>query len=229
MTQDPSSGEADEPYFLSESSATLQALLNRYNSGDKTAREELASKVNDYVCAMTHRMLRAFPRVRRWEQTVDVGQNVMIRVQTALDSARLATVSDLYRFSVRLIGNELIDLARHYYGPLGLGANHASVGGGGDASGEIPGIAPVPVTADDPARLCEQRELLEKIGELRPELALVIALRHFRGLKRVQIAAILEVSQRTVNRYYIEARKELQRLLGSSVAFPADPDQGPGK
>ena len=44
----------------------------------------------------------------------------------ALNDVKPALLRDFYRLAAVQVRRELIDLARHYYGPQGHGAHHAS-------------------------------------------------------------------------------------------------------
>src|SRR5213078_2084837 len=86
--------------------------LERMRGGDAKARDELLNHVCDRMRRLTRKMLRGFVNVKRYAETDDVLQNALLRLLRSL-----ATVQ---------IRRELIDLARHYYGPHGQGAHHAS-------------------------------------------------------------------------------------------------------
>src|SRR3954452_7824325 len=114
----------------SDQSTQLQHCLDRLREGDLSARDDLIR----YSCArlerLTHTMLRDYARLRRWEETGDVLQNAMIRLNRALGEVAPANVRDFFRLAALEIRRELIDLARHYYRPGGPGDRHASVHGG---------------------------------------------------------------------------------------------------
>ena len=72
------------------------------------------------------KMLKGYPGVARWEQGDDVAQNALIRLDRALRAVTPPTARDFFRLAAAQVRRELIDLARHYYGPRGLGAHHAT-------------------------------------------------------------------------------------------------------
>ena len=71
-------------------------------------------------------MLRDFPKVRRWEDTNDVVQSSIMRLLRALQVVPINSTRDFFGLAAIQIRRELLDLVRHYSGPEGLGANHAS-------------------------------------------------------------------------------------------------------
>src|SRR5581483_8751341 len=64
--------------------------------------------------------------VHRWEQTDDVLQNASLRLYRTLQQVTPQTPQEFFRLAALNIRRELLDLAKHYYGPHGLGARHAS-------------------------------------------------------------------------------------------------------
>ena len=57
-----------------------------------------------------------------------------MRLLRALRGVRPSSTRELLSLAAEQMHRELLDLARHYYGPLGEGANHASTAGRGDSS-----------------------------------------------------------------------------------------------
>src|SRR5262245_16714269 len=107
----------------SSSSTQLQECLDRVRLGDQAAREVLLQRSQGRLRLLTHKMLRQFPGVRRWEETDDILQELLVRLHALLDRLEVATVLDYLRLASTHLRRVLIDHARHYFGPQGLGAN----------------------------------------------------------------------------------------------------------
>jgi len=107
----------------------LERCLERLRAGDEGARRELLGAAGDRLTRLTRAMLRDYQRLRRWEETGDVLQGALLRLSRALEAVTPATAREFYRLAALQIRRELIDLARHYFGPEGAGAHHESVGG----------------------------------------------------------------------------------------------------
>src|SRR5262245_58654042 len=75
---------------------------------------------------LTRQMLNRHPAIRRWTESNDVFQGAVVRLVRALKDVRPESMRSFFALATQQIRRELIDLARHYYGPHGLGANHAS-------------------------------------------------------------------------------------------------------
>src|SRR3954451_23981790 len=125
-----------------ELTARLQQCLERLQAGDEKARAELLAGACDRLGRLTQAMLRDYRRVRRWEQTDDVLQSALLRLHRALETVRPASLREFYPLGALQIRRELIDLARHHYGPESPGAHHESVGPGPDAGGAAPACDP---------------------------------------------------------------------------------------
>jgi RNA polymerase sigma-70 factor (ECF subfamily) len=196
----------------------IQFRLDRLRAGDGSALEELLTIAGDRLARLARKMLRGFPRVQRWEQTDDVLQNAILRLYRALESTTPLTVRDFFNLAALQTRRELIDLARHYYGPLGLGAKHASNAEGIRESWEGGQIVPSDDTYD-PNRLTAWTEFHEQIDTLPDEEREVFHLLWYQGLSQAEAATVLEVSDRVVRRRWRSARIQLHKKLDGRLPF----------
>jgi RNA polymerase sigma-70 factor (ECF subfamily) len=195
----------------------IQACLDRLRAGDESARDELLGAACDRLRVLTQRMLRDYPGVRRWEQTDDVAQNAAVRLCRALREVRPPTPRDFFAVAALQVRRELIDLARHYAGPQGLGANHAShAAPPGDTA------PPFPDEADstlDPVRLASWGEFHRQVDALPEDERAVFDLLWYQDLSQPEAAELLGVSESTVKRRWQSARLRLTDLLGGKLPF----------
>src|SRR4051794_28001365 len=103
----------------SDRTIEIQDRLDRLRDGDQSAREELLVVAGERLSRLARRMLRDNSRVARWVQTDDVVQNASLQLYRALATVRPDSVRGFFNLAAVQIRRELIDLARHYYGPLG--------------------------------------------------------------------------------------------------------------
>lgn len=197
--------EADQP-------AGIQHWIDRLQAGDERARAELLNCAAERLTYLTRKMLKDFPGVRRWEETDDVLQNASMRLWTALKEVQPTTVCHFYRLAALHIRRELIDLARHHFGPVGGGAHHAS------DPGNSTGSTPAPVwdrmeTTHEPSRLAMWSEFHERVEQLPEEEREVFDLVWYQGLTQAAAAELLNVSSRTVLRRWQLARVKVYRAL----------------
>jgi RNA polymerase sigma-70 factor (ECF subfamily) len=114
----------------------LRQWLERMRAGDLDARDEMLRALCGRLECLARKMLRRFPQVQRWAQTDDVLQNALMRLLHSLQKVQPGSVTDFFGLAALEMRRELLDLARHSYGPLGHGAHDASQGA---ASGQILG------------------------------------------------------------------------------------------
>ncbi len=187
------------------STLQLQGHLDRMLAGDAAAREELFRHAAGRLERLTRKMLQGFPGVRRWAQTDDVLQNALVRLLRALQDVRPKSMREFFGLSAEQIRRELIDLARHYYGPQGVGANHASLGAG--AAIERADLTHEPSAL---AGWCEFHEQVQKLPETEREVMLLL---FYQELPQAEAAAILGVSVRAVQRRWQSALLKLHQVL----------------
>jgi RNA polymerase sigma factor (sigma-70 family) len=184
-------------------------LLDRLRAGDPSARDLLIALAQERFVALARAMLRRYPHVRRWEETDDLLQAALVRLHRSLAEVRPEDVTHFDNLAAVQIRRELIDLARHYYGPRGLGANHATHGP------EDSDRQPLHEGADhsEPGGLAEWCELHEKIEQLPAEQREVVELLFYQGLPQAGAAEILGVTVRTVQRRWHAALVQLHDLM----------------
>jgi RNA polymerase sigma factor (sigma-70 family) len=192
----------------------IQACLDRIRGGDEAARGELLSCACERLRNLARKMLKGYPNVHRWEQTDDVLQNAALRLHRTLQQMPVPTALDFFRLAALNIRRELLDLARHYYGPQGQGAHHATWGSGEPSTTRSDsGLAAPPAPSDDPARLAAWGEFHEQIGALPDEEREVFDLVWYQGLSQAEAAELLNVSERTIKRRWQAARLKLHEAL----------------
>jgi RNA polymerase sigma-70 factor (ECF subfamily) len=195
---------------MAEQSTTqvLQGCLDRLRDGDAAARGELLRCAGERLTRLARKMLQGFPNVRRWEQTDDVLQGALLRLHQSLDRLLPATTRDYFRLAALHIRRQLLDLARHYGGPLGAGTHHES------EAEEAERLAVVPADgADDPSRLAVWTEFHQQAEALPEEEREVFDLLWYQGLAQAETATVLGVSERTVKRRWQSARLKLYHAL----------------
>lgn len=200
-----------------ETGQTLQieGWIGRLHAGDESARRELLNCAYDRLVRLTRKMLRSYPRLHRWEETSDVMQNAALRLYRSLAEVRPATVVEFLRLAALNIRRELLDLAKHYYGPQGEGANHATQERNVDSSGGN-WIDRNPADfGDDPARLAAWGEFHQQVEALPEEERETFDLLWYQGLTQAEAGTLLGISERTVKRRWQSARLLLHdRLKG---------------
>jgi RNA polymerase sigma-70 factor (ECF subfamily) len=184
-------------------------LLDRLRAGDGSARDQLIALAQGRFVVLARAMLRRYPHVRRWEQTDDLLQAALIRLHRSLAQVKPEGVPHFDNLAAAQIRRELIDLARHYHGPEGLGAHHHT-------DGTDPGarLAQVTESVGRPESLEEWAAFHQAVERLPQEERQIMDLLWYRGLTHAQAAEALGVTTKTVQRRWASARLMIRDVLG---------------
>jgi RNA polymerase sigma-70 factor (ECF subfamily) len=194
----------------------IQLRLDRLRAGDDSARDELLTIACQRLTRLARKMLRRYHGVHRWEQTDDVLQSAVLRLCRALHQVKPASVRSFINLAAVQIRRELIDLARHYYGPEGPGRHHRSRAGS-DGSGCPPGLPDPGTDTDDPARLAAWTEFHDQVEALPVAEKEVFDLLWYQGLSQAEAAALLDVTERVVRYRWRSAKYQLNQRLGGRL------------
>ena len=184
-------------------------LLGQLRAGDDSARDRLIALARGRFAALARAMLRRYPHVRRWEETDDLLQAALLRLHRGLAAVRPEDVPHFDNLAATQIRRELIDLARSYHGPEGVGANHHT--DGADADGRLARLAD---GAGRPESLEEWAAFHEAAGRLPEDERRVMELVWYRGMTHAQAAESLGVAPKTVQRRWASARLLIRDALG---------------
>jgi RNA polymerase sigma-70 factor (ECF subfamily) len=193
--------------------------LDRIRAGDAAAREELLRATGRRLERLARKMLRRFPNVRRWADTGDVLQNALLRLLRALQDVQPDSTRSFFNLAAVQIRRELLDLLRHFYGPQGVGANHASLPTGPQGPDLRAGLVDEAAAAEDLERWAAFHEGVEGLPAEERE---VVGLAFYHGWTQVQIAELLQVDARTVRRRWRAACLRLHKALAGELPKLSD-------
>ena len=152
-------------------------------------------------------MLSDFPTVRRWEDTDDILQISALRVHKALTDCRWESPLHFFRLAGLQIRRTLIELARKYGRSSSFAAKHETGFGGADCLEEVEACQ----ERSSCVSLLEWAEFHEHVETLPDEAKEIFDLIWYAELEQEQIAGLLAISKRTVQRRWREARLLLSR------------------
>jgi RNA polymerase sigma factor (sigma-70 family) len=201
----------------SEPTMQLSGWIERWQAGDEGARDRLIEHAYQRLRRLTRKMLKGYPRLRRWDETDDVLHNALGRFLRALREVKPATAAQFFGLAATQIRRELIDLTRHYCGPQGPGA-HEDQAAGGEDSGRPP--YEKPDSTHEPSRLAEWCEFHQQVAGLPEQERQVFDLLFYNDLTQVEAAEILKVSRETVKARWRTARWKLHELLKGERRTP---------
>jgi RNA polymerase sigma-70 factor (ECF subfamily) len=203
---------------MSETTIGIQRCVARLQEGDTAVRGELLNYAYGRLFAMTRKMKREYDRVGRWEQTDDILQNASLRLYEALHEVQIKDVRHFFRLAALQIRRELIDLCRHYHGPLGQGARHVTQRGqvASEASVQPPHYDRAEVT-QDPRRMQEWAEFHSVVQDLPQREREVVDLLWYHEMTQDEAARLLGISPRHVKRLWRSAKLLLHERLQGEV------------
>jgi RNA polymerase sigma-70 factor (ECF subfamily) len=188
----------------------LHRWLDRVQAGDLAAREELLRGVGNRLERLARKVLGRFPRVQRWVEADDVLQNALVRLLRALREVRPDSMRAFFCLAAEQMRRELLDLARHYYGPHGHGVHHASHGPADDS--DAPTFEPAD-REEEPNELERWTMFHREVEQLPAEEREVVGLMFYHGWKTAEVAELFGVSERTVRRRWEAALVKLHQVL----------------
>jgi RNA polymerase sigma-70 factor (ECF subfamily) len=197
-----------------DNSAPLQRLLSRMRLRDEAARHELIECAYDRLRRLARVILNeSFPRLKGSPglmQTTEVANEVALGMYELLREVRPATVRDFFRVAAQRIRWLLLDRAKK----IDRAQRQARENSPADEAYS----SPRPWDATDPAD--DLDALYQQIEGLPENEREVVALLYFHGLSQVETAAMLDVAERTVRRYWTSARLKLMQGLRPQALIP---------
>jgi len=174
-------------------------LIARVRAGDRSALDSLFETVYPELRRIAHtRLRRGFP-------DPDLGTTALVNeCYLKLRDAQRLDSSDrehFFAYSATAMRSIVVDIARAKATQRrGANAEHVTL------DDKVPDQA-----AED--EILRVHEALEEIGQLEPRLVRLIEMRYFVGMSDAEIAAALEITERTVRRDWQKARILLAAAL----------------
>jgi RNA polymerase sigma factor (sigma-70 family) len=190
-------------------SETLRRLATGENAN---AREDLIAWASARTHEIAHRMLRTYPTVRRWEETDDVVQNALLRLDRALRQTVPLDARGLAGLAATQVRRELLDMAKKHRGPESYAANHETNYQriDGELRAKVEEVAAQGVPDDQLDRWTRLHTAAEDLPEEERE---VFQMCWYLGLKQEEIASLLDCSIRTVKRRWESAKERLASAM----------------
>jgi len=188
----------------------LQNLIDRLLQGDAAAHDELLHHACDRLLRLTRKMFHGFPQLRRWEQTDDIFQNSMVKLHRALAEVRVESVRHFFNLAAVQIRRELLDLAKHHFGPQGGAINHHTDGQPADEVG-----GSLHVATSEPQDLKSWRQFHSHVEVLSADEQEIINLVFYEGLSQEEAAKLLGMSFRTFKRRWQTVKVKLSEAIRS--------------
>jgi len=193
----------------------ISDLVAKVNLGDAEAKNEILSCTADRLLSLTRNMKKGYGSVSRWEQTEDVFQNAMIRLNRALESLELNDLRHFLRLAALQIRRELVDLSRHHKSKNRL---HQTRSENGEQSQNDSINHQAVETTGDPNKLEDWEAFHKAIETLDEKEREVVELLWYHGFNQTSAAGVMDLSIKQVRTLWRKARLNLFEQLGGS--FP---------
>lgn len=200
---------------MNNTSSTVRLCVERLCAGESSARAELIEACMNRFRLLASRMLRGYPTVKQFEQSDDILQNAMIRLDRTLQEISISSKEDVYRLGATMIRRELIDLARHY----GSKGRKLTLATGGEMDSKKNYPEPSACSLDSPDLLESWAEFHEQIDRLPEADRQLFDLLWYQGLTQQEAADFLSIPLRTLKRSWQAAKLKLADKLGGSLPF----------
>lgn len=191
----------------SDRSTQLLAWLQQWQAGQPAARDQLITHSMERCRLLARKMFRRQADLRTLEETDDVLQKAMMRLNVALATVRPDSVPAFFGLAARQIRWVLCDLADEHRSRREFQAD-ASIDHADPRDGE-------------PATLVEWTEFHQQVMKLPDEARDVFDLLYYQGLSQPEAAAVLGLSERTLRRRWQQARLQLGMVLGTIASSQA--------
>lgn len=193
-----------------ETTLLVEQSLRELQAGDLAARDRLIGDSQNRLLRLIQTMFRDHPALNRWEEVEDVYQRSVLRLWQVLQKCHPASAVEYYRLAAHVFRRELIDIARHHFGPQGTARNHATPHWDSPSENREPQPAD---TTWNAASLQPWTDFHEAVDALDDELRAVFDLLWYQGLPQADAARMLEISERTLRRRWNDARLALYDRL----------------
>ncbi len=193
----------------------LHDWLVRIRLDDREARNELAAAIGQRIVALARGMLRGFGNLRRDADTLDVAQGSLMRILAALDQPgpQFESTRAFTAFVATCIRSELLDLARRYRSAKRGGGRIVSAMSDPSRGTDVEAIAPLP--AEEELELWTRFH--QAVADLPEQEREVVGLKFYHGCTEKEIAELMEVSERTIRRWWVAACVRLEKAMGGQM------------
>lgn len=174
----------------------LHQFVRGWQTGDRAAADALLAVTVDRVERLVRRMLPHFPVVQSHADAADVQQGCLLRLLKALRAMCPNTPHDFYCLVAVQVRRELIDLSRYHAcrPAVSLGCGEPV-----DRLDPLDADAPPPPSAEELEEWDRFHRTVERLPAVQRE---VLSLVFYHRWKHRRIAALLQVSERTVRRHW---------------------------
>lgn len=163
--------------------------------------------VSEFLRGTCRNLLAEFPDVKRWDQTDDIFQQAAVRLYRALRDTKPESRRHLENLAAMQVRRTLIDLGRKYAVSVAMNRERWTPH---SATSKDQFFSSCRASREfDPVDLMDWVELHERVDDLPDNERAVFQLIWYRGLSKSEVAQLLDLDIRTVQRRWRVAREML--------------------
>jgi RNA polymerase sigma-70 factor (ECF subfamily) len=187
----------------------LQGWVKRWQAGDRAAADDLLRAVGHRMELLTRRMLGRYPAVRDAAETADVYNSSLLRLLNALRTVQPSSTRHFFNLAAVQVRRELVELLRRL-----RGKRCSSLDSGEGSEGGMLSQAEDTMLDDDLELWSRFHEAVEQLPADERE---VMSLTFYHGWTHGQIAALFQVDERTIRRWWQAACLQVNLLVGAEL------------
>jgi RNA polymerase sigma factor (sigma-70 family) len=196
---------------MRDGSHPLPDLIDRLNAGDRSAGDELFTRLYRRLVHLAGLQIRNFPDVSRRHDAESLVHQAWIDLQTALRTVQPGQPADYLKFAAwksRLVLLDLVKKERRR-------ANALRLMPGVRASSATAAVDPISQSSSDPDKLGAWTRFHQAVGELSDELRTVFELHFYteEDMSWVELGKLLDLPAHTVRRRVARAKAEIARRV----------------
>ena len=184
-------------------SKDITRLLVDWGNGDQSALDELIPLVYDELRRLAARYMRRESQ-RHTLQTSALINEAYLRLVDQ-KNVQLQNRAQFFGFAAQLMRHILVDHAR----------SRSRIKRGGGM--QIVSLAEQAVISNDVAEVIALDDALKNLAEIDPRKARIVEMKFFGGLTNEEVAGVLKVTSRTVEREWRKAKAWLHRAISKTV------------
>ena len=192
-------------------SKDITRRLVDWGNGDQSALDELIPLVYDELRRLAARYMRRENQGHTLQTSALINEAYLRLVDQK--NVQLQNRAQFFGFAAHLMRRILVDHAR----------SRSRVKRGGGV--QMVSLAEQAVISNDVAEVIAVDDALKNLAEMDPRKAQIVEMKFFGGLTNEEVAEMLKVTSRTVEREWRKAKAWLHRTISTTVISDADERQ----
>jgi RNA polymerase sigma-70 factor (ECF subfamily) len=185
------------------SSKDITRLLVDWGNGDQAALDELIPLVYDELRRLAARYMRRESHGNTLQTSALINEAYLRLVDQK--NVQLQNRAQFFGFAAQLMRHILVDHAR----------SRSRIKRGGGM--QMVSLAEQAVISNDVAEVIALDDALKNLAEMDPRKAQIVEMKFFGGLTNEEVAGVLKVTSRTVEREWRKAKAWLHRAITKTV------------